>query len=397
MAKLWECLLAVPAQWYPPNVPARIEIRTVEKTQNLRDFLDVVQTIYADDPNYIRPLDLDVWQRLSLRHPYFQHARRRIFVAYKDGKCVGRVVAHRNELHLARYKDDLGFFGFLDTIEDPEVMQALMNAVESWHRASGIKRLRGPITMNMAEEVGCLVEGFDYPPMLLMGHHRPYQAGLLEGAGYEKAKDTYAWRYVVADGLTKRVEKAHEEIKNMPEVRFRRVEKKTMDRDIAQMLELYNDAWQDSWGYVPLTPAEAERIGSEFKFFADLELTRIVDIDGVPSAFAYALPNLNEAAAGLNGQLLPFGAAKFLWRLKGRGLDTARLVGLGIAKRLRGVKKYAGLSAFLYAELHYAGVLRNYKWGELSFTLEDNAAINVAIRALGAKIYKRYRVFEKSI
>jgi hypothetical protein len=375
---------------------ADLKIRTLSTYDSLRDFLDVVGTIYEGDPSYVRPLDWDVRQRLSTRHPYFKHATRRIFVAYRGKTCVGRVVAHRNDLHLERHQDGVGFFGFFDTIDDLEVVEGLMRAVADWHRSTGLTRVRGPITLNMAEEVGCLIEGFEHPPMMLMGHHRPYQAGLLEAAGYQKAKDTYAWRYTCKE-LPPRVRRAHAEIEAMPEVRCRRVDIKHLDRDIPQMLSIYNDAWQDSWGYVPLTPLEASRAAAEFRLFADLELTRIVDIDGVPSAFAYALPNINEALTDLDGRLLPLGLAKLLYRLKLKGTDTARLIGLGIAKRLRGVRKYAGLSAFLYAELNRAGLNRGYRWGELSYTLEDNGPMNVAVRALDARIYKRYRIFEKAI
>lgn len=375
---------------------SNLSIRALSEYDKLTDFLDVVDSIYAGDPNYVRPLDWDVEQRLSLKHPYFKHSSRRLFVAYRGSKCVGRVVAHKNDLHLERYADGVGFFGFFDTVDDPEVVRGLMDAVADWHRSRGITRLRGPVTLNMAEEVGCLVEGFDTPPFMLMGHHRPYQAGLLEAAGFEKVKDTYAWRYTCKE-LPPRVQRAHAEISAMPEVRCRRVEMKTLERDIPQMLSIYNDAWQDSWGYVPLTPLEASRAASEFKLFADLELTRIIDIDGVPSAFAYALPNVNEAVADLGGKLGGLGLPKLLFRLKVRGTKTARLIGLGIAKRLRGVRKYAGLSAFMYAELNQAGLKRGYKWGELSYTLEDNGPVNVAVRALDARIYKRYRIFEKAV
>lgn len=358
--------------------------------------MDVVDDIYADDPHYVRALDVDVKQRLSPKHPYFEHGRRAVFIARQGGRCVGRIVAHTNDLHVARYNDGVGFFGFFDTIDDKEVAAALFEEAIKWLRAQGLSRLRGPITMNMAEEVGCLIEGFDYPPMLLMGHHRPYQAGLIEQAGFEKIKDTYAWKYVVGPQPA-RVERARADILAMPEIRTRRVEMKTFKRDVEQMLSIYNEAWQDNWGYVPMTKAEADRTAAEFKLVADLELSRIIDVDGRPVAFAYALPNLNEAFKNMRGKLNPLEVAKAIWHIKFRGPDTARLVGLGISKEIRGQKKYAGLSAYLYSELNRAGKQRGFSWGELSFTLEDNGPMNVAIRALGATIYKRYRIFERAI
>lgn len=371
-------------------------IRDVENGGRWRDFLDVVDLIYKDDPHYVRPLDFDVRERLSLKHPHFAHASRRIFTAHKNGQCVGRIVAHRNDLHEARYKDGVGFFGFFDTIDDADVCSALLETAEDWLKAQGCTAIRGPITLSMAEEVGCLVEGFESSPMLLMGHHRPYQAGLIEKAGLVRVKDTFAWRYEVSN-MPLRVAKAHASIAAMPEVRSRPVETKTFDEDVHNMLQIYNDAWQDSWGYVPLTPAEAAKVAGELRLFADLELTRLVEVDGVPSAFAYALPNINEALVGLNGRLLPWGLPKLVWRLKVQRPVTARLIGLGIAKRLRNVRQYAGLSAFLYSELNSSGQKRGYRWGELSYTLEDNGPVNTAIRVLGAQVYKRYRVFEKPV
>lgn len=370
-----------------------VTVRSLSLRDNLDDFLNVVDRIYADDPHYIRPLDIDVRQRLSRRHPYFKHAEGRVFTAYRGRECVGRVVAHRNDNHLKRWEDGVGFFGFLDTVDDAEVCSALMERAAAWHKSFGMKRLRGPITLNMAEEVGCLVDGFDSPPMLLMGHHRPYQAPLIEAAGGKKVKDAYAWRYEVAK-MPERVSKARDEIAQLPEVSFRRVDMKNIKRDVQQLLDIYNDAWGESWGYVPLTAAEAQRTAAELKIFANPELTRIVDIDGTPSAFAYALPNLNQALVGLGGKLSPKNIAKLIWRTKVRGPSNARLIGLGIRSNLRHVKKYRGLAAFLYAELNAAGQKLGYEWGELSYTLDDNAPMNVAIKLLGGRVYKTYRVFE---
>src|SRR5579884_2896501 len=196
-----------------------IVVRSHDLGEDLREFLDVVDLIYKGDPYYVRPLDFDVRERLSPKHPYFAHSKGIVFTAHQNGSCVGRLVAHRNEMHLARYQDGVGFFGFFDTINDAQVCAALVQNAASWHRAQGLKRLRGPVTLSMEEEVGCLIDGFDYPPMLLMGHHRPYQAVLLEEIGMKKAKDVYAWRYECGN-MPPGVVRAHDTIANMPEVKF---------------------------------------------------------------------------------------------------------------------------------------------------------------------------------
>jgi hypothetical protein len=248
----------------------------------------------------------------------------------------------------------------------------------------------------MAEEVGCLVQGFDTPPMLLMPHHGPHQGALIEQAGFSRLRDFYAWRYTVGN-VPARAKRGHDAIRALPEVRVRRIDLKNLQRDVAQLLDIYQDAWSDSWGFVRLTSDEARKIGDDLKLIAIPELTRIIDIDGEPAAMAYALPNVNEMIADLGGKLLPFGFARLLYRFKVKGPKSARLVGLGIRKKYRHIRKYAGLSAFLYAEMNQSSEKLGVRWGELSYTDEQNAAVNVGIKMMGGEIYKRYRVYERSI
>src|SRR5689334_3389242 len=158
-----------------------LTIRQTPMGGDLRDFLNVVDTIYREDPRYIRPLDMDLSDRLNpKKNPFFEHADGVLFTAHRDGKCVGRVSAQIDREHLARHKDDVGFFGFLDTIDDAEVARALLGRAEAWLKDRGMKRARGPMSLSINEEMGCLVEGFDAPPTLLNPHHRPYQGGLIE-------------------------------------------------------------------------------------------------------------------------------------------------------------------------------------------------------------------------
>jgi hypothetical protein len=160
-----------------------IEIREIQLGGRVQPFLDVVDYVYRSDPNYVRPLDLDMKQRLSRKNPFFEHAEGVLFTAYRNGWCVGRASAQIDREHLARHKDGAGFFGFFDTIEDQEVSGRLLQAAAEWLRARGMKRMRGPLSFGINEELGCLVEGFDTPPMILMQHHLPYQGGLIEKAG----------------------------------------------------------------------------------------------------------------------------------------------------------------------------------------------------------------------
>jgi hypothetical protein len=374
-----------------------VDIRQIPMGGSIDDFLNVVDYIYRGDPAYVRPLDMELKDRLSPRkNPFFEHGEGAIFCAYRNGWCIGRVTAQIDRDHLARYGDATGFFGFLDTVDDEEVARELLARAESWLRSKGMKNVRGPMSLNVNEELGCLVEGFDTPPYLMMPHHRSYQGGLIEKAGYTKAKDFFAWKYVVGD-LNPRVKRGHAAIAAMPEITYRRASRKKLFEDVNLLVDIFNDAWSDNWGFVPFTRKEIEKMAADFKLLLIPEITSIVSIAGEPAAVAVALPNLNELVADFKGKLVPYGLPKLLWRLKVRGPRSARLVLLGIRKKWRYVRKYAALSAFMYAELNEGGRKLGIKEGELGWTLEDNGAVNAGIQMMGAKLYKKYRVYEKPL
>lgn len=373
-----------------------VTIRETPIGGDLRDFLEVVDDIYADDPKYVRPLDMDLKQRLSPKNPFFEHGEGTVFTAYRDGKCVGRCTAQIDRLHLERYNDQTGFFGFLDTVDDPSVANELLEAARNWLAKRGMKRIRGPISLSVNEELGCLVEGFDTPPMIMMPHHRPYQSALIEKAGLTKIKDMFAWRYDVGD-IPPRARKAHDEIAKLPEIKSRTIDKSNVERDVRVVMDIYNDAWNQNWGYVPLTEGELKKMAEDLKMILVPELTVITEIDGEAAAIALALPNVNEVIQDFGGKLFPLGLPKLLWRLKVKNPRTARLIILGIRKKYRQQRKYAALSIYLYTRMHDAGKKLGYTGGELSWTLEDNGPVNAGIQFMGGKLYKRYRLFEREI
>lgn len=375
-----------------------IELRELNGTKKrLRDFLEVTKSIYADDPCWVRPLDMDVTDRLDhKKNPFFEHAEGTAWVAYENERPVGRISAQIDHEHLKAHKDDAGFFGFLDTTNDPAVARALLEAAGTWVRARGMKRLRGPLSLNINEELGCLVEGFDTPPMVMMPHHRPYQGALIEQAGLAKLKDFYAWSYDIGS-VPRRAQKAHDEVLQMPEVVTRPVNPKRALEDVRVVMSIFNDAWSDNWGFVPLTENETIKMASDMKLLLIPELTKLTFIDGEPAAVAMGLPNLNDMIADLDGKLFPFGFAKLLWRLRVRGPESGRLLILGIRKKYRNVRRYAGLSAYLYVSMNHAAHLLGMKRSELSWTVDDNAPINAAIRLMGGTIYKKYRLYEREL
>jgi hypothetical protein len=232
--------------------------------------------------------------------------------------------------------------------------------------------------------------------MVMMPHHRSYQGELIERAGFSRHKDLLAWRYQTGDVPT-RVQKAHDEIEALPEVYSRPADLKQLDRDVRLVMEVYNDAWGDNWSFVPLTEHELVKMAKDLKLILDPAITRIAYVRGEPAAVALAIPNLNEAIGDLGGRLFPTGVAKLLYRVKVKGIHSARLILLGIRKKFRAERKYAGLSLYLYCKLNDAGRRNGYTWGELGWTDEANGAVNAGIKVMGGKVYKKYRVYEASL
>ncbi|TNF63275.1 MAG: hypothetical protein EP303_02870 [Deltaproteobacteria bacterium] len=374
-----------------------VEIKQHQPGKDLKDFIRVAFEVYRDDPAWVPPLNMEITDRLTPeKNPFFEHAEVALFTAWKDGNPVGRISAQIDHEHLRIHEDNVGFFGFFDTIDDQEVASALVAAAEEWLAARGMTVMRGPLSLSINEETGMLVEGFESPPTIMSPHHRWYQGALAEGAGLQKVKDCYGWSYDVVPAPP-RVQKAWDTINSLPEVRFRSVRPRMLKKEVHDILDVFNDAWQHNWGFVPATDAEAKKMAADLQLILDKELSFFAEIDGQPVAICVCLPNLNDAIFDLNGKLSPVNIAKLLWRLKIRRPKSARLMLLGIRTEFRGKKRYAPLALAVIGELVRRGLKQGYEWAELGWTLEDNRLINTAIQSMGAKIYKRYRLFEKPI
>jgi len=372
-----------------------VEIREHEPGRDLKDFMQVPYLVYRGDPAWIAPLRMEIRERLTPeKNPFFEHAEVGLFTAWKDGELAGRISAQIDHEHLRIHQDNTGFFGFFDTIDDQEVATALVSAAQQWLASHGMSVMRGPFTLSINEETGLLVGGFDDPPVILSPHHRSYQGGLAEGAGLQKVKDLYAWKYIVAP-LLPRVEKAWQAANSIPEVRFRSIKPRDIKNEVGELLDIFNDAWQHNWGFVPSTEAEAKKLGSDLRLILDEELSFFAEVDGRPVAMCVCLPNVNEVIRDFDGKLNPITLVKLIWRLKVRRPKTARLMLLGVRTELHGKRRYAPLATAIYGEVSKRGAKRGIEWAELGWILEDNRLMNAGIRGMGAKIYKRYRLYEK--
>ncbi len=374
-----------------------IEIKEHVPGKDLRPFIDAAHEVYRDDPTWVPPLEMDLKERLTpSKNPFFKRGEVALFTAWKGDHVVGRCSAQIDREHLRVHKDETGFFGFFDTVDDDEVGKALIDAAARWLARRGMKTMRGPFSLYINEEIGTLIEGFEHPPAIMMAHARKWQDRVALSTGLEKAKDLYAWRYDVGN-IPPRALRAWEDIKALPEVNLRTVDLKHMQSELEIIMSIYNDAWADNWGVVPALPDEVEKIAKELRLILVPDLAFIAEINGKPMGMCITIPNVNEAIADLDGKLLPFGLLKLLWRMKVKHPKSARLIMLGIRQEIRHVKKYGGLSLAMYVEIAKRGQKLGYEWGELSWTLEDNKPINLGIKAMGAKIYKKYRIYEKPI
>jgi len=374
-----------------------IRIREHRPGRDLDAFLRLPELLYKGDPGFVMPLFMEQRERLTpAKNPFFQHAEVTLFTAYKDDQLVGRISAQIDREHLARYDDGCGFYGFFDSINDPRVGRALVDAAATWLKVRGMLRMRGPFSLSINEEAGTMVEGQAEPSMVMMPYHRAYQDAVTKAAGLTKCKDLLSWRYQVGR-IPARAHKAHEEVLLMPELRVRSLRKSHLGADVRLAMEVFNDAWADNFHFVPMTEPELSKMAQDFKLLLDEQLALIAEIDGRPAGIALAIPNLNEAIHDANGRLFPLGLAKLIYRLKVKRPKSARLILLGIKSEFRNKKRYGGLSTALYVEMAERAQRLGYEWGELGWTVEDNRPVNLGIRAMGGEAYKRYRIYEKNL
>lgn len=372
---------------------ARVRIEPVSKRQQITDFIRVPWTVYRGDSHWIAPLMLERRMHLSKQNPYFEHAEAAFWVAYRDERPVGRISAQVNRLHLEQQRDGTGHFGFLESIDDPAVFRVLFEAAEGWLRQRGMKRILGPFTLSINDECGLLVDGFDTPPMFLMGHGRPFYDARVKELGYSQAKDTVAYMLDASQPQPDVMKTALK--RSSARISIRPIRLATLKEDMEILRDIFNDAWTENWCYIPFTAEEFADMGRSMRYFVPPEFIQIVDVDGEPAAMIVVIPNLNDIIADLDGRLFPAGWAKLLWRLKAAKPTSARVPLMGIRKKYQrsslGILLVFRLLDAVWQPLLDYGV----KGVELSWVLEDNHPMRHIQERLGARVYKRYRFYDK--
>ena len=374
-----------------------LSVRPVGSPAELDRFIRLPMQLNAGDPNYIAPLITERRDAFTPKtNPFFAHAEVQFFLAVRDGRDVGRISAQIDALAPSDGGLKIGHFGLIAAEDDPAVFAALFAAAEAWLRKRGCARAHGPFNLSINEEVGLLVDGFDTPPMVMMGHDPPYAGAQVEAQGYARIKDIFAYHMTVTDDLPPKVLQLVRR-RTPAGVVLRMLDMKRYDQEVATLTEILNDAWSGNWGFTPTTEAETAQLAKSLKMVVDPRLTWFAEIDGEAAGFIVFLPNVNEAIADLGGKLLPFGWAKLLWRLKVKGVKTARIPLMGVRRKFQ--QGYRGrVLPFLLIDAAATQARKlGYQAAEGSWILEDNLPMRGILEAAGTRIYKTYRIYEKSL
>ena len=378
------------------STSASLRIVPLDSKADLNQFIKLPGVILGSDPAFVPPLHLERSLHLGAKtNPYFEHARWKGWIAFRGDRPVGRISAQIDTLHLELHKDATGFFGMLDAEDQADTFAALIGAAEDWLRSEGIKRVRGPLSLSINDEVGLLVDGFDTPPFFMMGHADPYYAARIEQAGYRKAKDMLA--YIVEPNFPAPKVMKRLLAKSMQRIRVRPLDRSKFDEELALLRDIFNDAWGENWGFVPFTEAEFKDLGHTLRVLIASELIQIAEVDGQAAAFIVALPNVNEVIKDFGGKLLPFNWAKLLWRLKVRFPKSSRVPLMGVRRSFHHTPLGPGLAFLVIDAVRHHLVARGVQQVELSWILEDNAGMRNIVEAIGGRDYKRYRVYEKDL
>jgi hypothetical protein len=354
-------------------------------------------SIFASDPNWVPPLFLERREHLDpKKNPYFAHADAALFVAWKGDQAVGRISAQIDRLRLERYRDAAGQFGFLDAVDDPGVFGALLEAARTWLEERGMQRVQGPFSFSINEETGLLVDGFDTPPAMMMGHARPYYAEHLQALGFVKAKDVIAYDYDARPPLPRAMQAMVDKAGKTGNMTLRSLRKRDLDRELAVVIDIFNDAWSENWGFVPMTDAEIAALGKDLRLLVSGDYIAIAEYRGKPAAMAISLPDINGWIKDLGGRLLPFGWAKLALRLM-RPPVRVRIPLMGVKREHHATPLGPALAIAVIDRIRKFHLSRGTHLAELSWILEDNTGMRRIIEALGARPYKTYRVYEKTI
>ncbi|MCS7035556.1 MAG: hypothetical protein RMJ33_05795 [Saprospiraceae bacterium] len=373
----------------------RVERIDPASRRQLRAFIDFPHDLYVGDPNYVPMLYMEQEALLNpKKSPFFLHSTAEYFMAFDNGRPMGRIAAILNRNHIAFTGRREGFFGFFDVMNDERAAAALLNAAEQWLRQQGVKKVIGPANFSTNETCGLLVENFDRPPMVMMTYNAPYYAALLEGLGFVKHVDLLCY-WLTREGMPASVMEMARQLEERLAQRgivIRKINMRHFQEELNKFLPVYNASWAENTGFVPMTDAEIRQIARDLRPVIDPKLVFFAEKDGQTIGVSLMVPNINEILIRLRrGRLFPFGIFRLLFGL--RRVRTARVIALGTLKEYRRL----GIDTCFYVRTYQAAVQRGIVEGEASWILENNTLMNRALEHIGARVYRRYRLYEKTL
>jgi len=374
-----------------------VTVRPASDARALKKFIDVPYRLHARDPLWVPPLRRDVKILLSRsKNPFFEHADAEYFLAERDDQIVGRIAAISNRLHNETHQDNVGFFGFFECIDDQAAADALLATATEWCRARGHDILRGPASFSTNDECGLLVDGFDRPPTIMMPHNPPYYIGLLERAGFIKAKDLLVYEGGSMEHFVpvpERLTRATEVMMKRAGVTFRPLNIKDFHAEVERVKVLYNACWEKNWGFIPMTDHEIDHLAVQFKPVVVPDQVPFAIKDGKIIGFALALPDFNVVfRTNRSGRMFPV-VLKLLWALKLKKIRRCRVLLLGVLPEFRG----RGIDSALYHWIWTKSGDHGMYWAEGGWVLEDNPAIRQGLEKMTFVVYKTYRLYDKPI
>ncbi|MEX2395325.1 MAG: N-acetyltransferase [Actinomycetota bacterium] len=372
-----------------------VHVVPVQSRGDLEAFIAFPFALYRNDPRWVAPLIGPQRHELDRGHaPFFDHGVARYFLARRHHRVVGRISAHvdtrYNAFHAVEMPDQTGFWGFFECEDDIDVAFALFDAAASWLREQGMVRMFGPASFTLNHVAGLLVDGFDTSPMPLMAYNPPYYERLVERAGFAKAQDLWAYRLDATAPIPEEI-RTFAATAEADGFTFRSMDKHRYWDEVARFAEVYNEAWERNRGFVPMTADEIGALAKELKPIIDPGLVFIAEKDGDVAAAGLTIPNVNEVLVDHRGRLGAVGTAQLLFRMRRHRFESCRVVALGVKRRFR----QTGVGAHLYVDTMEAARARGFRWGEMSWILETNDAMNAGIRHMGGIVYKWYRMYAR--
>jgi hypothetical protein len=371
-----------------------VDVAPVTSRRELREFVELPYRLHDTSPHWIPPLRIE--RRMFLdrkRNAFFTHGEAEYLLARRGGRVVGRITAHLDRSFNRHHANAWGMFGFLELEDDPEVMEALLGAAEAWLRERGRDRMIGPMDFTINDESGVVVEGFDRDPVIKNPWHPPYYRRLCEGAGLTKAMDLLMWELDIGD--RERVMPVIFELADRlgPDhgIEIRRMSRRRLRSDLDAFAEVYNAAWSENWGFAPYTKEDLDYLAQEMQLVFDRHWCMVAERDGEVVGVAMSFPDINRVLRTMGGRLLPLGWLRFL--RERRRIDRVRVGFLGVKPEYQ----HTGVAAGFYVEHFKMAATRPQTWGETGWILETNTAMNRGMEAMGGRVVKRFRIYEREL